>query len=303
VYSVQPAGLGELQIAFEKLKQRLAEEGLFDAAHKVPIPPYPESIGIVTSTSGAAIQDLLSVLTRRQPGIRIILRPAAVQGPGAARDIAGAIDEMNAFGDVDVLIVARGGGSLEDLWAFNEESVARAIYRSEIPVIAAIGHEIDFTIADFVADVRAPTPSAAAEIAVQERDALLDIIRHKWYTVHSSVVSQLDRQQKHVHHLLHSHALNRPVDFLHQMGQRIDEIERSIRVSITHRLAMHRAGTTSLEQRMQALNPLLVLRRGYAIISQGARLISSARSVRHPDNIEIRFHDGVVPATIMDTKA
>jgi len=176
VIKMQPAGIGELQLAFEQLKNRLQEEGLFDEEIKKPLPQYPEKIGIVTSPTGAAIQDLLNILNRRSPGIEISLKPVKVQGEGAAPEIATAIDEFNEYGKVDVLIIGRGGGSLEDLWAFNEEVVARAIFRSNIPVISAVGHEIDFSISDFVADLRAPTHSAAAELAVLDRAELLNRI-------------------------------------------------------------------------------------------------------------------------------
>ncbi|HDZ10569.1 MAG TPA: exodeoxyribonuclease VII large subunit, partial [Bacteroidetes bacterium] len=178
VLQMQPAGLGELQMALEQLKQSLKAEGLFDEQHKKKIPQYPEKIGIVTSPTGAAIRDLVSVVQRRFPSVQLILNPVRVQGAEAAGEIARAIDEFNAYGDVDVLIVGRGGGSLEDLWAFNEEVVARAIFRSKIPVISAVGHEIDFGISDFVADLRAPTPSAAAELVVRNREELLHTIQY-----------------------------------------------------------------------------------------------------------------------------
>jgi len=169
VQQVQPAGVGELQLAFEQLKKKLYAEGLFDEAHKKPIPIFPERIGVITSPTGAAIRDIISVITRRFPIAQIILAPVRVQGPGAKEEIVQAIQDFNEFGEVDVLIVGRGGGSLEDLWAFNEEVVARAIFTSKIPIISAVGHEIDFSISDFVADRRAPTPSAAAEMAVPDR--------------------------------------------------------------------------------------------------------------------------------------
>ena len=173
VQRIRPAGIGELQIEYEKLKRRLAEEGLFDTKHKKTIPLFPETIGIVTSSTGAALQDIKSVAKRRFPAIRIILWPAKVQGPGAAEEIAEGINAFNQYSKVDLLIVGRGGGSIEDLWPFNEEIVARAVYDSRIPVISAIGHEIDFSITDLVADRRAPTPSVAAEIAIPDREELL----------------------------------------------------------------------------------------------------------------------------------
>ncbi|MEK7280632.1 MAG: exodeoxyribonuclease VII large subunit, partial [Nitrospirota bacterium] len=171
---IEPKGLGALQQAFEELKERLKSEGLFDEARKRPLPLYPEKIGVVTSPTGAAIRDILNIIGRRFPAVDILINPVPVQGEGAAELIAEAVNEMNLVGDIDVLIVTRGGGSIEDLWAFNEEIVARAIYNSRIPVISAIGHEIDYTISDFVADLRAPTPSAAAEIVVRSRDELVE---------------------------------------------------------------------------------------------------------------------------------
>jgi exodeoxyribonuclease VII large subunit len=174
---MEPKGLGALQLAFEQLKEKLAREGLFDPAHKKPLPPLPQKIGIVTSSTGAAIRDILQIIDRRFANVHILLYPVRVQGPGSAQEIAQAIDELNQWPGLDVMIVGRGGGSLEDLWAFNEEVVARAIYRSRVPIISAVGHEIDFTIADFVADLRAPTPSAAAELVVRNKVELVQTLQ------------------------------------------------------------------------------------------------------------------------------
>jgi exodeoxyribonuclease VII large subunit len=176
--SLVPLGQGELQLAFEQLKARLHAEGLFDQERKKPLPLYPGRIGVVTSRTGAAIRDIVTTLRRRMPSVQVVLRPALVQGAGAAEDIALAIRQLNDLGDIDLLIVGRGGGSIEDLWAFNEEAVARAIHESRLPVISAVGHETDFTIADFVADVRAATPTAAAEIAVRNAEELIDMLRY-----------------------------------------------------------------------------------------------------------------------------
>lgn len=173
---MEPKGIGALQLAFEQLKERLEKEGLFDPAHKKPIPLLPRKIGVVTSPTGAAIKDLLNIIGRRFPNVEILINPVKVQGEGAAHEIASAIDELNNIPGIDVIIVTRGGGSLEDLWAFNEEIVARAIYYSSIPIISAVGHEIDFTIADFVADLRAPTPSAAGELVVKDKDELTNLV-------------------------------------------------------------------------------------------------------------------------------
>ncbi|MDH3252214.1 MAG: exodeoxyribonuclease VII large subunit [Ignavibacteria bacterium] len=298
VYSMQPLGMGDLQIAFEKLKQRLASEGLFNAEFKIPIPRFPERIGIVTSPSGAALHDLLTVLKRRQPSVAVIVRPVKVQGPGAARDIATAIDEMNEFDGADIVILARGGGSLEDLWAFNEEVVARSIFRSKLPIVSAVGHEIDFTIADFVADMRAPTPSAAAELVVEDRGSLLDIIRNNWYTTHESVLSVLKNRKDHIRHLLRSHAFNRPIDDLRQMSQRIDEIDRSMGLSVAHLVALQGAHLHSFDRRIRSLDPEAVLRRGYVMVSKGEHIVDSSKRLHRGDHIELRFHDGNIPSTV-----
>ena len=296
--SIRPLGIGELQIAFEKLKQKLSEEGLFDEEKKVPLPEFPERIGIVTSPTGAAIRDMLNVLRRRFPGLMVVLNPARVQGAGAAEDIARAIDEFNAYAGVDVLIVGRGGGSLEDLWAFNEEAVARAIARSRIPVVSAVGHEIDFTIADFVADLRAPTPSAAAELVVRDRRALLDIVRNSWYTIEQNILDMLTHSKENIAHILRSHAFNKPLDLLRQYSQRLDEVQKGIETSTAHAIAITAANLRGLERRVAALNPQLALKRGYAIVYKNGRVVGSKHLLQSNDLIDITFQDGPVRSTV-----
>ncbi len=194
---MEPKGLGALQLAFEQLKEKLAREGLFDPAHKKPLPPLPQKIGIVTSSTGAAIRDILQIIDRRFANVHILLYPVRVQGPGSAQEIAQAIDELSQWPGLDVMIIGRGGGSLEDLWAFNEEVVARAIFRSRVPIISAVGHEIDFTIADFVADLRAPTPSAAAELVVRNKVELVQTLQSLvWRLCQTSRVSLEARRER-----------------------------------------------------------------------------------------------------------
>ena len=295
---LQPAGLGELQLAFERLKQRLATEGLFDQAHKKPIPSFPMRIGIVTSPTGAAIQDILNIIGRRFPGVQLILNPVKVQGSGAAGEIAGAIAEFNRYGEIDVMIVGRGGGSLEDLWAFNEEVVARAIYNSAIPVISAVGHEIDFTIADFVADLRAPTPSAAAELVVRNRTEIIEFLRDFQYTAEQNIGELIDSQRLHIKSLLQSYSFNRPVDLLRQYSQRLDEITRTLGKEASQRLRLLNEKLLSYSSRITSLNPDAVLHRGYAIVISDQKLIIRARQLEHGDDVNIRFHDGIVPAKV-----
>ncbi|MBX2992199.1 MAG: exodeoxyribonuclease VII large subunit [Bacteroidetes bacterium] len=299
ITSIRPVGEGELQAAFERLKKKLAAEGLFDVENKKALPEYPERIGIVTSESGAALQDVLHILRRRHPAIEVILLPVRVQGAGAGEEIAGAIADFNKYRNVDVVILARGGGSLEDLWAFNQEIVARAIHKSRIPVVSAVGHEIDYTIADFVADLRAPTPSAAAEIVVRDRLVLLETLRNYWYTMHESVDYLVQQQKDRIGHLLKSHSFNKPLDILGQYSQRVDELERSIHTAMIHKLSMHHARAESLRQQLNALNPDMVLRRGFAIVRKDGRVVDSCNVLKTSDEVEMTFHDGSVQSEIL----
>ncbi len=260
-----PAGVGQLQLAFEKLKARLLAEGLFDAAHKRELPPFPARIGIVTSPTGAAIRDLVQIARRRMPSIELVLRPAVVQGDGAAADIAAAIEELNQYGEIDVIIVGRGGGSLEDLWAFNEEVVARAIYSSRIPVVSAVGHEIDFTIADFVADLRAPTPSAAAELVVPDAAELANQLRGLWRYLLQSAQRRIGLERLRLNGFRSSYGLRRPLDIVQQRRQRLDEIEHLASLSLRNQLQRERTRMQSLAQRCCDLAPTSVLQRGYAL--------------------------------------
>ena len=291
---IQPLGLGELQQAFERLKRKLDAEGLFDTDHKKPIPEFPERIGIITSETGAALQDIRSVLSRRHPSVVLILAPVRVQGAGAAEEIADAIKFMNQIGGIDVLIIGRGGGSLEDLWAFNEEIVAHAIYASKIPIISAVGHEIDFSIADFTADMRAPTPSAAAELVVRDRSELLEDIGNMCYTMHGALDHQVSGLRERTLSLVTSYSFNRPKDLVREFSQRVDELERGLGISVTHaaQIVHHKYG--SLRLQLQALSPGGVLKRGYAIVRKEGRIISSAGLLGTNNVADIQFHDGTV---------
>jgi exodeoxyribonuclease VII large subunit len=294
VEQIQPVGIGELQLAFERLKQKLAAEGLFDPARKKPIPEFPERIGIITSETGAALQDIRSVLSRRHPSVEVILASVRVQGAGAAEEIGDAIEQMNRYGGIDVLIVGRGGGSLEDLWAFNEERVARAIYASKIPIVSAVGHEIDFSIADFVADLRAPTPSAAAELVVRDRTELLEDIGNLCYTMCGAIDTQMSSFRERVASLLTSYSFNRPRDLVREFSQRVDEFDRSLGLSFNHIARTAHQRYDSLRYQLQALNPHGVLKRGYSIVRKEGRIVSSSRLLHRGDEAEIQFHDGTI---------
>lgn len=291
---IQPLGKGDLQIAFEQLKQRLQEEGLFSAGRKRPLPEYPQRIGIVTSPTGAAIQDMISVFTRRSPGVELIIVPVKVQGIGAAEEISAGIALLNEHDAVDVIIIGRGGGSLEDLWAFNEEIVARAIVESRIPVVSAVGHEIDYSISDFTADLRAPTPSAAAELTVKDRNDVVELIRNYCYTMSNSMTNSVESYKDTISHLTKSYSFNRPNDLIRQRNQHVDELRRRLEQDLVHHVRMIRQRSESLTSRITALNPRAVLKRGYAIVRQNDSVISSSVGIRAEQLGSIEFQDGSV---------
>ncbi|HLF15137.1 MAG TPA: exodeoxyribonuclease VII large subunit [Bacteroidota bacterium] len=294
VVSLQPAGIGELQAAFERLKRKLFEEGLFDDRLKLPLPIYPARIGLVTSETGAAVRDIVNVISRRAPYVELILCPVKVQGGGAAEEIASAIGMFNEYGAVDLLIVGRGGGSIEDLWAFNEEIVARAIAASKLPVISAVGHEIDYTIADFVADLRAPTPSAAAEIAVKSRDEIIENLANYYYTAKKSVETMLGQRREIIRGYLRSYAFNLPADLIRQRSQRLDELRVSLWRITGHRTESVRRQLASLQKRVENLDPSRILERGYVIVYRNGRTVGTARMVGTGDHLQLRFRDGRV---------
>jgi exodeoxyribonuclease VII large subunit len=295
---IRPLGIGELQLAFERLKQKLAAKGYFDPRRKKPLPRFPHRIGLVTSPTGAVLHDLLTVLRRRMPTVEVVLMPVRVQGAGAAAEIAQAIDDVNAFGHVEVLIVARGGGSMEDLWAFNEEAVAEAIFRSKVPVVSAVGHEVDFTIADFVADLRAPTPSAAAEMVVPDRAELVEILRNFQYTAKQNVTERLSSEQAKIRSLISSYSFNRPLDLVRRYSQQLDESRRTLSRTVEQALALLQQRTTSLRLRLGSLDPDRVLQRGYALVLKENAAVGRASELKSRERVRLRFHDGECGATV-----
>jgi len=255
---IEPKGIGALQLAFEQLKEKLKREGLFDPAHKKPLPLLPKKIGIVTSPSGAAIQDLLQVIGRRFPTVEILINPVRVQGEGAAQEIATAIEELNRVSGIDVIIVARGGGSLEDLWAFNEEVVARAIFRSAIPTISAVGHEIDFTIADFVADLRAPTPSVAGELVVRDKAELTHLIGSLSDRLGNAMIHQLEGGKKQLTFLKKSVPDLRLI--VGDLQLRVDDLSSRLVPRVTHGLQLKRERLKGMRLRLLLRNPALLIK-------------------------------------------
>ena len=265
VARMEPAGMGDLFKAFEALKKSLAEEGLFDPDHKNPIPKFPKSVGIITSGSGAAVRDILNVLNRRAPHVNVIVRSTKVQGEGSAQDIAEAISEFNQYKNVDVLIAGRGGGSLEDLWAFNEEIVARRIFESEIPVISAVGHETDFTIADFVADLRAPTPSAAAELASVSIGDILNLVSEKEHLLTKSVQRKIEQYFLRMDHLTDKIILQQPQKRIQRKIEKLNQFSTRLVHGQEIHLSHIKDNLTALEKQLTNLGPSQVLDRGYAI--------------------------------------
>jgi len=292
VYQLQPAGVGALQLAFEQLKKKLFAEGLFDETHKQPIPIYPERIGVVTSPTGAAIRDIISVISRRFPGVELLIYPVKVQGEGAAEEIAEAIHHFNEYGEVDVLIVGRGGGSLEDLWAFNEEIVARAIYHSRIPVISAVGHEIDFSIADFVADRRAATPSAAAEMVVRDRKELHGILEYYRERLSQQLLNEIQSYRERIQNLRQSYAFRRPEDVIFQKMQRLDELSKNMQTAVLHLLQIKQQQLQSYHNQIRALSPTAILQRGYSICYKDGAVVKDVAQLGVLDMVQVKLARG-----------
>ncbi|MBN2029707.1 exodeoxyribonuclease VII large subunit [bacterium] len=300
VILIRSAGRGELQLAFEAMKKRLEAEGLFRSEFKKRLPPFPERIGIITSPTGAVIQDIISVTRRRFPSVQLILRPVRVQGEGAAEEIAEAIKDFNAYQQVDVLIVGRGGGSLEDLWAFNEEIVARAIFDSTIPIVSSVGHETDFSIADFVADVRAPTPSAAAELVVRDREELLQTMSHWNYTLNRALEDRIVLNREKIEMIKRSYGFRWPIDRIREYRQRLDEVSKNQETIFLHQMDRLKSDIIRLKSKLQALCPQEVLQRGYSITTRISdnRVIKTSSEVSEKENIRIRFAKGTIRSMV-----
>lgn len=300
VVELVPAGVGRLQIAFQKLKEKLFEEGLFDEEHKKALPRFPERIGVVTSPTGAAIRDIARIIRHRFPGVMIILNPVRVQGEGAAEEIAQAIYEFNQYKGIEVMIVGRGGGSLEDLWAFNEETVARAIFDSEIPVISAVGHEIDFTISDFVADARAATPSAAAQMVVPERDTILEQIETNTGKLATTLVSLIGRLKQRLKSVEESYGFRRPLDIITQRSQKLDELSHQLENSTKGYTEIKSSAISLLIEKLKALSPAAVLKRGYSITRRlpELKIIKDAGMLKKMDRVEVKLYRGRIETKV-----
>ena len=300
---LSPDGVGDLYVAFEQLKDKLYREGLFDEGHKKPLPRYPQRIAIVTSSAGAAIHDMIRILRRRYPIARVLLLPVRVQGVEAPPEIVGAIRYANRWKLADVLITGRGGGSIEDLWAFNDERVARAIYNSEIPVISAVGHEPDVTIADFVADRRASTPSNAAEIAVPDMAELLRALQSAGMRMTQAELNLLGKQNERLDALRKKRALTEPLAFVQDRRMQLDFAQQRLAAAAQSRLGREEQRFARNAAALDAMSPLKVLSRGYAMVQAAdGSVLRSARQVQTGDRIEVRLGEGTLGCRVEEKK-
>lgn len=292
-------GIGALHIAFEKLKKKLDEEGLFSPSHKKPLPKYPKRIGVVTAPTGAAIKDIMNVLTRRFSYSDVVLYPVLVQGKDSARSIVEAIEYFNATDSVDVLIVGRGGGSIEDLWSFNEEIVARAVYNSHIPVVSAVGHEIDFTIADFVADLRAPTPSAAAELVVPSQVELREKFNNVYARLYSCANRIVERGRLQLKVSAESAALKNPMAMIDNSRIYLDSLSRTMEGAYKNIMGDKRRNLAVTASKLDALSPLGALSRGFSLTKdESGAVVKSAKRLNKGDKISVTLSDGTAHATV-----
>ncbi|AFQ43056.1 exodeoxyribonuclease VII large subunit [Desulfosporosinus meridiei] len=298
---MEPSGLGQLYLAFEQLKKKLAEEGLFDPIRKKSIPRLPRRIGIVTSPTGAAIRDIINIIERRHPRMSWILAPAAVQGEGAPFEVAQAIERLNRHGSVDVIIVGRGGGSLEELWAFNTDIVARAIAASVIPIISAVGHETDVTIADYVADLRAPTPSAAAELAVPILDELQLLVAQMSLRMRGAMAILIERKRQQIAGLANKGPLRDPFWRIDQNRQRLDSLQMRLQEGMT-RFVIDKNGILNLlAAKLDLLSPLAILGRGYSLAyKEDGTLLRSIHDIEVDSHIQVRLSEGRLSCSVLE---
>ena len=301
VDALTPDGVGELYVAFEQLKARLQQEGLFALEHKKPIPSCPAAIAIITSAAGAAVHDMLRILRARWPMAQVKLLPVRVQGAGAAQELAGAVRYANRWRLADVILIGRGGGSMEDLWAFNEEILARAVYESELPVISAVGHEPDVTIIDFVADLRAATPSNAAELAVPDQAEMAQHVTQLELRCRQAVQSRLQYERQRLERLTASPALTEPMRQIEERRMLLDDRQYRLAQGLRHRLSGEQTRFAGLLAKLDALSPLKVLSRGYAYArDESGTVVTSAAAVELGERLSLRLADGTLGCTVME---
>ena len=298
VDAMKPDGVGELYIAFEQLKKRLAAEGLFDKKYKKPLPKTPYRVGIVTSPTGAAVRDIIKIATRRFPPAQLLLYPALVQGESAAASVIKGIEYFNKNSAADVLIVGRGGGSIEDLWAFNDENLARAIFNSKIPVVSAVGHETDFTIADFVADVRAATPSDAAQLCLPELETCKSRLQNVAKRICDLQLSHIKQRRTMLTQLQNSKPLTSPFNTIIDRRMKLIDFEGNLSAAVTDCLKYRRIQTTHIAEKLMLLDPFSPLKRGYAVVFNKDKAITRAKNIIAGDKLILQFADGVAQTTV-----
>lgn len=297
--SMEPLGKGALYAAFEQMKARLEAKGYFDAAHKKPLPPFPKKIGIITSPIGAAVADMKNILSRRYPIAEIYIYPALVQGEGAPEDLCRGIEYFDTRGDIDIIIIGRGGGSLEDLWAFNDERLAKAVYFCATPVISAVGHETDFTICDFVADLRAPTPSAAAELAVPEKTELLTALDAYSARLQTAAFRSVERKRALLDALSEKKCFTSPRYLTDRLNEELASLDRRLSMSIEHKLTNEKQRLGAVSARLAALNPMNVLARGYAaVFDTNKNVVDSVQKVSENQKLSLMLADGELGVTV-----
>jgi len=294
IRSMKPAGVGELQETFERLKKKLEDEGLFDEEYKQPIPPFPEKIGIVTAINGAAFKDMISVAERRFPLTEIVIVPARVQGAGSAQSVANGIKLLNKQKDIDIVITGRGGGSIEDLWAFNEETVARAIFHSKIPVISGVGHEVDFTIADYVADLRAPTPSVAMELATPNIEDMIEYLSDFFYNSTDSVTEKIKNNKEKLERILYSYGFKQLPDMVNQKSQQTDTALSSIFSKIEKLFLMLDKKLSVISQILDSHDIKKTLKKGFVLVQQNSKFVLRAANFNKLAATKLKFSDGDV---------
>jgi exodeoxyribonuclease VII large subunit len=301
IRSMKPAGVGELQEAFERLKNKLDAEGLFDEEFKKPIPAFPKKIGIVTAIDGAAFKDMISVAERRFPLAEIVIVPARVQGAGSAKSVANGIKLLNKQKDIDVIITGRGGGSIEDLWAFNEEIVARAIFNSKISVISGVGHEVDFTIADYVADLRAPTPSVAMELATPNIEDLIDFLSNFFYNSTDSVTEKIESSKEKVERILYSYGFKQFPEFINRKSQQIDNALSAIFSKIEKMFLLLDRKLSVISKILDSNDIMRTLKKGFVLVQQNSKFVLRAAKFNKLAAAKLKFSDGDVDINSSDS--
>ena len=297
--SMQPDGIGDLHLAYEQLKEKLDKEGLFDIAHKKAIPKYPRSIGVITSSTGAAVRDIIKVATRRYPCAKLVVFPTLVQGSEAPGELIKAVEYFNIMKSVDVMIIGRGGGSIEDLWAFNDEGLARAIYRSKIPIISAVGHEIDYTICDFVSDLRAATPSHAAELATPDINEIMYKLISFNERAYDAIINNIEAYKVRVDDLASSRVFKKPMTMLDMPNMKLSGVSERLLFAMKESISGERERFSVINSKLVSLNPMAVLSRGYgAVFDNNNKVVNSVDKIEFNDEILVKLYDGSIKATV-----